>query len=382
MELKSYWLRTRGGSQQAVAKYVDASGRERRTYKSFGPVSEAQAKRLMLEWVLSLMDSEPPAPRVEPPAVPVAPVGQSGPQASVDVVSYCTSLVSSRLALQQIERSTADDYLKSIRSWSPWLGGVPMGEVSREMVEGAMASMLSQGRSPSTVSKRLVALRMALTDALERGVVVRDPTRGIKRPRKGVEPKNFLPASERSRLLGAVSSSPSRLSIAIRLALLCGLRRGEICGLQVWDVEPSRLWVRRAIGEANHEEYVKATKADRMRDVPLPASLSSSLLSVASSHGPRDFLLGDGPSFWSPAKLTRQWSALADGLGLVGVLGRRPTFHDLRHTYATVAISAGVDVKTVSSVLGHADASMTLNVYAVADPVAKAASASAVVAAM
>lgn len=378
MEVKSYWIRTRGDSRQAVAKYVDGSGRERRTYKSFGPVSESRARRLMLEWVVELMDSVEPSPGPAPadPAPSVAPSG-------VDVVSYCTSLVSSRLELRQIERSTADDYVKSIRSWSPWLGGVPMSGVTREMVEGAMSGMLSQGRSPSTVSKRLVALRMAIRDAMERGVVERDPTAGVRRPRSGVEPRNFLPAHERARLLDAVTSGPeSRLSLAVRLALLCGLRRGEVCGLQAWDVEPTRLWVRRSIGEAGHEEYVKQPKSGRMRDVPLPGPLSSSLSSWSSSMDPNSYVLGDGPSFWSPSRLSRQWSSLAEALGLVGVLGRRPTFHDLRHTYATVAISAGVDVKTVSSVMGHADASMTLNVYAVADPAAKAASAGAVMDAM
>ena len=55
-------------------------------------------------------------------------------------------------------------------------------------------------------------------------------------------------------------------------------------------------------------------------------------------------------------------------MGLVGTQGRRPTFHDLRHTFATYAISECMDVKTVSSILGHTSAAMTLNIYASADP--------------
>jgi integrase len=58
-------------------------------------------------------------------------------------------------------------------------------------------------------------------------------------------------------------------------------------------------------------------------------------------------------------------------MNLIGTEGKRCTFHDLRHTFATAAIAAGVDVKTVSSILGHANAAMTLNVYASADPDAK-----------
>lgn len=55
----------------------------------------------------------------------------------------------------------------------------------------------------------------------------------------------------------------------------------------------------------------------------------------------------------------------------MGTQGKEPSFHDLRHTFATTAISEGVDVKSVASILGHTNAAMTLNIYASADPDAK-----------
>lgn len=76
--------------------------------------------------------------------------------------------------------------------------------------------------------------------------------------------------------------------------------------------------------------------------------------------------------------LSRGWKTLSDSMGLVGTQGRRPTFHDLRHTFATYAIAEGVDVKTVSSILGHSNAAMTLNIYASADTDAKLAAASTI----
>ena len=72
-----------------------------------------------------------------------------------------------------------------------------------------------------------------------------------------------------------------------------------------------------------------------------------------------------------PHHLWRQWSALAKSLGLKGRDGKPPAFHDLRHTFATAAIAAGTDIKSVSSILGHANAAMTLNIYAAADAQAK-----------
>ena len=82
-------------------------------------------------------------------------------------------------------------------------------------------------------------------------------------------------------------------------------------------------------------------------------------------------------SFMPPHYISRKWRSLADALELVGTEGKRPTFHDLRHTYATTAIAHGIDVKTVSSAMGHSNAAMTLNTYATADPDAKRRAADA-----
>ena len=65
-------------------------------------------------------------------------------------------------------------------------------------------------------------------------------------------------------------------------------------------------------------------------------------------------------------------------MGLVGTQGRRPTFHDLRHTFAADAIAKGVDVKTVRPILGHSNAAMTFNIYASADADAKRAAAATI----
>lgn len=84
------------------------------------------------------------------------------------------------------------------------------------------------------------------------------------------------------------------------------------------------------------------------------------------------FVLGriDG-TYMNPHTLWREWKAIAKSLGLVGTEGKTPVFHDLRHTFATVAIKSGADVKSVSSILGHANTAMTLNIYASEDPEAK-----------
>ena len=95
------------------------------------------------------------------------------------------------------------------------------------------------------------------------------------------------------------------------------------------------------------------------------------------------FVLGtvDG-SYLSYKVVSNGWNTIRDALGLSGVAGKRPTFHDLRHTFASAAIASGADGKSVSSILGHASAAMTLDIYASADPKAKAEAMKAVEASM
>ena len=83
------------------------------------------------------------------------------------------------------------------------------------------------------------------------------------------------------------------------------------------------------------------------------------------------YILGDAIGFMNPRTLGRGWATLAKAMGVKGTEGRIPTFHDLRHTWATLYLAAGGDVKTAASNLGHTNVAMTLNVYASADPHAK-----------
>jgi integrase len=80
--------------------------------------------------------------------------------------------------------------------------------------------------------------------------------------------------------------------------------------------------------------------------------------------------------YYDPRQLSRDWTSLASSLGLTGTAGKRPTFHDLRHTWATVAIYEGIDIEAVSAYMGHASVAMTADEYATALPQAKARAAS------
>ena len=290
------------------------------------------------------------------------------------VTEIALDWVSRRVQMGSLEPSTAEDYRKSIRSWSC----LPEDPTKWD-VEDAVVLMLSKGRAPSTVKKRLVTMRKAMDWAVERGLVTSNPFVGVERPKARRGQKNYLPSDERSRLKLRIGESNSQICVAAALALYAGLREGEICALRTSDLDLQGRsgWVRRSVGREKGRTYLKDAKNGHMRDFPLPEPLALVLARwIDTKSLPYGSFLLTGTDKWAdPIVIGRKWSALCEVEGFLGVLGKPPTFHDLRHTYATVAISAGVDVKTVSSVLGHSSAAMTLDVYAVADPVAKRMSA-------
>ena len=172
--------------------------------------------------------------------------------------------------------------------------------------------------------------------------------------------------------------------VAAYIALYTGMRRGEICGLQWRDLDTDNrvIWVRRAVGIGKGGAYLKQPKTDKVRDVALPATLLGVLTdwrerqrgahaSSLATLKPDSFMLGDALGYYHPDRLTKEWASLAKLLDVRGTAGRLASFHDLRHTWATMFLASGGDVKTAASNLGHSNAAMTLNIYASADPDAK-----------
>lgn len=293
------------------------------------------------------------------------------------------SHINDQLSTLSIERSTADDYTKAIRAWVRSIGNLPMESVTEDVLRDGMRDMLSKGITPRTLSKRYTILKTILDAAERRGRIAENPLRWIKKPRVDETERNYLPKDERERLKKRLADmKPSAYVLADMLALYAGLRCEEVCALQVRDIDlTSRMgYVRRAIGRDGWRTYEKGTKGRKTRDFPLSEKLAAYLetwLNFPPAMKPRKdaYLLTLSEDWLHPSKVGRMWSKLAEVDDIIGANGKRPTFHDLRHTFATACVAGGMDVKTLQSILGHTDARVTLNVYASADRDAKIAAA-------
>jgi integrase len=202
-----------------------------------------------------------------------------------------------------------------------------------------------------------------LDAAVDEGLILSNPART---PSGKV---GYLPSPKRHKAhrylshaeLEALASASGDHGTMIRLAGLTGLRWGEITALRVGDVDPLRrkVTVSRAYSIVGGRKILGNTKTHERRTITFPASLTVALVKSAEGKGPNDLLFGTGEpvdhSNFAKRVLDKAWKA-------AGI--ERLTFHDLRHTAASLAVQAGGNVKAVQRMLGHASATMTLDTYA------------------
>lgn len=299
----------------------------------------------------------------------------------LSVADYVDAFIDELEGGAAIEASTVKGYRGSAKFIRAEFSKTLLPDLRADAVARWVASLTKEGKSSSTVGKAFRLLRQAMSDAVNKRVIDHNPTAGVKPPKRvNKQPgTNSLDTTGRTALLQALDNMEATpATVAARIALYTGLREGEICGLQWRDIDTRNyvLWVRRSIGTAEGGCYVKETKTGKVRDVALPPSLAEYLEAYRASKpvipGPMDYVLAiPGEGYVLPSHVSRTWNAICKALGIVGTEGRPVKFHDLRHTWATLAVAGGVDIKTVSSNLGHANAAMTLNIYASADPDAK-----------
>lgn len=237
---------------------------------------------------------------------------------------------------------------------------------------------LSTTRSASVVHRAYGILASILDDAVNDRLIARNPARGIKLPPKKSAPRRYLTAAEVDAVAAAVGE---RWRVLTLILAWSGLRWGEAVALRVRDVNEvrRRLLVERAVEQVSGEWHVTDTKGHLRRSVPLPksvfAELQAHIKALPDPHGQgRERLLfpparsggylypprksAERPD--RPGKIRVDW--LEAGLRAAGVEYLSP--HELRHTAASLAVSAGANVKALQRMLGHANASMTLDQYA------------------
>ncbi|GAA2751196.1 site-specific integrase [Amnibacterium kyonggiense] len=264
----------------------------------------------------------------------------------------------------QLKPTTLSGYRHALEKHVvPRWGKTRLVDVSHAEVQKWVTG-LSTTLGPSAVRQTHLALSGVMKFAIRDGRLARNPCADIRLPRLVKKRRGYLAHEQVAALVAELGGNGD---VALFLAYT-GLRWGEMAALRVdrVDMVRRRIEVADAVSEPRGQLVWGTPKTHERRSVPFPALLLEPLRVRCAGKAKDDFVFtgADGgvlrgtnfrPRHFEPAikRLRARDSEFPD-----------ITMHDLRHTAASLAISAGANVKAVQRMLGHASAAMTLDVYA------------------
>jgi integrase len=238
----------------------------------------------------------------------------------------------------------------------PALGSCRLGDVRRNDVQDLVDSLVAKGDAASTINVATLPLRAIYRRAMKRGEVSVNPTTGLEVPASRGRRDRIASPEECRRLLAALPASDRPLWAT---AMFGGLRRGELQALRIEDVDLAAGVIHVHRGWDLKEGEIE-TKARNRRKVPIAAALrdylDEHLLGLDWREG---LVFGAGPADpFEPTGIAKRAKRIWKAAELEPI-----TLHECRHTFASLMIAAGVNAKALSTYMGHAQISITLDRY-------------------
>ena len=274
-----------------------------------------------------------------------------------------------------IRPGTLEGYRNYIENYiKPQLGGKQVSLITTQDVQRMYRRLKSGGRvredaegskrlSDSTVRHIHTMLHGAMKAAVQAHIIPKNPTENATAPKLNYKPMQVLSEQELDTFLQAVQNDDVWRDF-FYTELMTGLRRGEICAL-MWrdfDAKAGTLGISRTLHSKGQGIYALGdTKTSQgNRTIILPESVAA-LLRARKKNSISQWIFPQPTSPelpMNPGTAYRRLKTLLEEAGLPSI-----RFHDLRHTFATLALQNGMDVKTLSAMLGHVSAATTLDIY-------------------
>jgi integrase len=237
---------------------------------------------------------------------------------------------------------------------------ISLSRVEYGEIQNWLAELDDRGLAGASVRKAHGVLSGILGLAVKDRRLTSNPAHGVALPPLNQKRRRYLTAIQVEEFAAAAGTGRA---VVYTLAY-CGLRWSELAALRVRNVDllRRRLNVEEAVTEINGSQLVwGTTKSHERRSVPIPRFLAVELEALLEGKGPDTLLFSSplGAVLRNRNARSLWFDAAATAIGQAGL-----TPHELRHTAASLAVSAGANVKAVQRMLGHASAALTLDTYA------------------
>lgn len=266
-------------------------------------------------------------------------------------------------------------YQMNLNNWIyPAIGDLKMLDVTPANITQILISMQSRGKAHATVVKVYTILHSLFKSAFLDDTIQRNPMDKVQRPKQRkdeiTEQIESYTVQEVRRILSALENEPTKWRAFIRLMIDTGIRRGECCGLMWRDVDfkAGTITVSGNLCYTPQKGvYLDTPKNGKTRTMDVDKDVMELLRAwraeqAGSAISQYVFTQDNSPEPMHPQSPTRYMKKFSDKYGIPGL---HP--HKLRHSFASIAITNGADVASVSEKLGHSDKAVTLRMYTHAD---------------
>lgn len=276
-----------------------------------------------------------------------------------------------------LKPKTQEFYVNQLRLILPYFKGKVITEITPLDIQNFIIFLKTKYKSAykkplsdSSIHHTFVALKQIFLFAEKQDVLTINPIHKVEPPKKSKPPVTALTETECKKFLTAVHKQELPLKCLLTLLLTSGIRRGECAGLQWQDIDFSNncFKIERNVSYTKTHGVVVGTPKTKssFRVLPLTSTACQSLQLLKEECNPEPtnfiFYVDDMSKAINPDRLSEKVKRFLKREGF-----EKFTTHDLRHSCATLLLASGADIKSVQNLLGHSDASTTLNFYVKAD---------------
>lgn len=253
----------------------------------------------------------------------------------------------------------------------PDLGNIGITDISSSKINLFLDNKLKNGRkdgkgglSPSYVKTLAIIIESALDFAIEEGIY-NTQKKPINKPRTTKKDITILSSENIEKIENISKDKRDLIWLGTYLALHTGMRIGEVCALSWSDIDFNKKVIHinhtltRVLDDKNKTKTIldsPKTEASK-REIPLCSTIET-LLEEEYAKRKSDFVVSEKYAFIGTRTFEYRYKQFLKNNNIQDI-----NFHSLRHTFATRCVQVGVDIKSLSEILGHANVSITLNTY-------------------